>query len=34
MKEIILKKVSVYKTNMDSHLLEIIKTYVEQHKDF
>ena len=33
MKEIILKKVSVYKTNMDSHLLEIIKTYVEQHKE-
>lgn len=33
MKEIVLKKVSVYKTSINFHLLEMIKVYIEQHKE-
>ena len=33
MKEIILKKVSIYKTSIGKHLTEIVNIYVKQHKD-
>ena len=33
MKEIIWKKVSIYKTSIEKHLTEIVNIYVKQHKD-